>query len=111
MSRWLLTAPPAVNGHLQGVVGGEQGGHQGEVGHGTGAVLGADPAADGFPFVRVSICWRGASVSAQPRDGGVAVSRQNVTGCDDWLPHQLPGDWAEELAGDPGGEGVAPQLL
>lgn len=68
---WLLTAPPAVNGHLQGVVGGEQRCHQREVGHGTGAVLGADPAGDGFPFVRVSICWRRASESAQQRDGEV----------------------------------------
>lgn len=66
----LLAAPPAVDGHLQGVVGGEHGGHQREVGHGTGAVLGADPAGDGFPFVRVSVCWRRASVSAQQRDGG-----------------------------------------
>lgn len=66
----LLAAPPAVDGHLQGVVGGEQRGHQGQVGHGTGAVLGADPSGDGFPLVRVSIFRKRAAVSAQHRRSG-----------------------------------------
>lgn len=111
MFRRLLTAPPAVDGHLQRVVGGEQRGHQRQVGHGTGAVLGADPAGDGLPFVRVSICWRQAGASAQRRETTARRESANITGSDDWLSHQLPGDWTEELAGDPGGEGFAPQLL
>lgn len=51
----LLAGLPAADCHLQGVVGGEQSGQQREVGHGTGAVLGVDPALDGFSFVRVSV--------------------------------------------------------
>lgn len=69
----LLAGLPAADSHLQGVVWGEQSGHQGEVGHGAGAVLGVDPALDGFSFVRVSI------------------------GSDDWLPHQLSGDRTQKL--------------
>lgn len=54
----LLAGPPAADGHLQGVVGGEQGGQEGQVGHGAGAVLRVDPALDGLPFVRVAVCWQ-----------------------------------------------------
>jgi len=51
-----LHCGPAADGHLQGVVGGQQGGPKGQVGHGTGAVPGG-PALNGCPFVGVSICW------------------------------------------------------
>lgn len=65
----LLAGLPAADGHLQSVVRGEQSGQQREVGHRAGAVLGVDPALDGFSFIRVSIS------------------------SDDWLPHQLSCDW------------------
>lgn len=48
---------PATDGHLQGVVGGQQSGQQGQVGHGAGAVLRVDPDLDGLSFIGVTICW------------------------------------------------------
>lgn len=41
----------------------------------------------------------------QRSTGGREARQQwaNPTCGDDGLPHQLPGDWTQELAGDPGG--------
>ena len=51
-----LGGSPAADGHLEHPVGDEQGGLQGQVGHGAGAVLGADPALHRLPFVGEAIC-------------------------------------------------------
>ena len=59
----LVAGLPAANSHLQGVIRGEQSGQQREVGHGAGAVLSVDPAADGLSFIRVSICWEMSRVN------------------------------------------------
>ena len=51
----LLAGGPTPDGHLQGVVGREQGGLQGQVGHGAGAVPAVDPALDRLPLVGVAV--------------------------------------------------------
>lgn len=53
----LVAGLPAANCHLQGVVRGEQGRQEGEVGHGAGAVFGANPALNGLFFIGIAICW------------------------------------------------------
>lgn len=52
----LAAGLPAADSHFQGVIRGEQGGQEGEVGHGAGPVLSVDPAFNGLSFIRVSIC-------------------------------------------------------
>lgn len=69
----LAAGLPAADSHFQGVIRGEQGGQEGEVGHGAGPVLSVDPAFNGLSFIRVSI------------------------GSNDWFPHQLSGDGTQEL--------------
>lgn len=46
-----VAGPPAGDGHPEGVVGREQRGLQGQVGHGAAPVLGVDPALDGLPLI------------------------------------------------------------
>lgn len=51
-----LTSGPSENGHFQSTVGRQKGGLQGQVGHGAGAALRVDPALNGLPFIRVTVC-------------------------------------------------------
>lgn len=51
-----LAGLPAADGHLKHPVGGEHGGGQRQVGHGAGAVLGADPALDRLTLIGEAIC-------------------------------------------------------
>lgn len=51
-----LAGLPAADGHLQHPVWREHGGGQGQVGHGAGAVLGADPALDRLSLIGEAIC-------------------------------------------------------
>ena len=50
-----MAGGPAPDGHLQGVVGCEQGGLQGQVGHGAGAVPAVDPTLNGLPLIGVAV--------------------------------------------------------
>lgn len=53
---YLMAGLPPWYGHLQGSVGGEECGLQGQVGHRTGFTLAPEPALNGNPLVGVTIC-------------------------------------------------------
>lgn len=60
-SRCLLARLPSRYCHLQGSVGGENGGLEGQVGHGAASVLPPEPALDGVSLIGIPICGADAS--------------------------------------------------
>lgn len=60
-SRCLLARLPSRDCHLQGPVGGENGGVEGQVGHGAAPVPPPEPALDGVSLVGIPICGADAS--------------------------------------------------
>lgn len=107
MSRRLLARLPPGYCHLQGSVGGEEGGLQGQVRHGAGFVLASDPSLDGFSLIGITIC--GEDVIMHVKKKKIDLSRKNhkhlaltqfffrPTCSNDWILHQLCGDWTHKL--------------
>lgn len=59
--RCLLAGLPSRYCHLQGSVGGENGGLEGQVGHGAASVLPPEPALHGASLIGIPICGADAS--------------------------------------------------
>lgn len=104
----LLARLPPLDRRLQRSVGREQRGLEGQVRHGAGFVLAPNPALDRVSLVGIPIC--GADMTFNTRwwclsVGGTELYRMKwalfsifrLTCGDDWIPHQLSGDWTQEL--------------